>query len=327
MIDVSIIVPVYNVEKYLKRCLDSLVNQDYDDNKYEIIVINDASKDKSLDVIKDFQQKYKNIILKDLKENKGVSHARNLGIKSAKGEFLLFCDSDDFYSLDSLKIFMNYAKKNKSDFVMANYNVVNDSNVIKVDSTSYYQKKTISKKEAISYMTLTSCSKLIKKSLFINNKIFYPEDLKKCEELTVIPVLAYLAEKPIQINQYLYNYYQRSESASNSFTKGNVEELLYFDLSFNRMKEKLNNNYYDEIEFRMIDHLAYGKTLVMLKSKIKRKEIIKHINSLKKEYPKFIKNKYFKKYNFAKKIFVYVVYFKLVTLSKLMAFIHTKMLG
>ncbi len=327
MIDVTIIVPVYNVESYLERCLDSLVNQTYDKNKYEIYVINDSSKDKSLEIVKKYMKKYSIIKLKDLKNNKGVSNARNIGIRNARGKYLLFCDSDDYYELNALEIFMNFVKKNKADFVMANYSLTNGIKKININSTNYFSK-IITKKEAICYMTLTSCSKLIKRDLFVDNNIYYPEDLKKCEELTVIPVIAYLAKKPMILNCYLYNYYQRQESASNNFKKGNLSELNFFDESYKRMKDKIDNkDYFIEFEFRYIDHIIYGKTLVMLKSGVSKREILKHINDIKNNCPNFKRNKYLKKYSFAKKMFVYMIYYKLIVIARLLAYLHKILIG
>ena len=321
--DVTIIVPVYNVEEYLKKCLDSLVNQTYDKNKYEIYIINDASKDNSLNIIKEYQKKYSNITVNDLKKNKGVSNARNIGIKNAKGKYLLFCDSDDYYALDAIEKFMAKAKENNSDFVMANYYLTTDNNDIKDNTTNRFKNNTITKAESICYMTLASYAKLIKKDLFIKNNIYYPENLKRCEELTVIPVLSYLAKKPITIDEYLYHYYQREGSASNNHKQVSLDELYFFDESYNGFIKKFDKNKYkEEIEFRAIDHLLYGKTLVMLKSHISRKDIINHINEFNTLFPKLLKNKYLKEYSVAKRVFIILASKKMLFGTRVLAKIH-----
>ena len=101
----SIIIPVYNSEKYLKKCIDSVLNQSYDD--YEIIAINDKSNDNSEKILKEYGNK---INLHNVKEKNGVgpSHARNIGIKMAKGDYILFLDSDDYYKKDLLRIALTY---------------------------------------------------------------------------------------------------------------------------------------------------------------------------------------------------------------------------
>ncbi len=329
VIDVTIIVPVYNVEHYLRKCLDSLVNQDYDNKKYEILIVNDASTDKSINVIYEYHKQYSNISVYDLKKNGGVSNARNIGIENAKGQYLMFCDADDYYDTNAISIMMSYVKKEKADFIMANYYITNGINKISVDVSGYFSNMIISREEIVSYMTLTSSAKLIKKDLFINNNISYPTDLKRCEELSVIPIVAYFANKAVVIKDTLYYYYQRSDSVSNTNSKKTpIGDLDYFDKSFERFVANIDSlKYSQEIEFRAIDHLLYGKSLVMLKSGVQRKYIVNHINDFKRKYCKFTRNIYFKKYNIGKKIFVYSLNCKLLFVSKLLAYIHGKLTG
>lgn len=95
MLKLSIIIPVYNTEKYIKRCLESVCNQDLNKSDYEVIVINDGSPDNSKSIILKQQKIYKNIIYFE-QENKGLGAARNAGIRLAQGKYLMFIDSDDF---------------------------------------------------------------------------------------------------------------------------------------------------------------------------------------------------------------------------------------
>ena len=328
MIDVSIIVPIYNTEKYLSKCLNSLVNQNYSKDRYEIYLINDASTDKSLEIIKKYQKKYPNIVLYNSKINHGVSYSRNIGIKNSKGKYLMFCDADDTYDEKAISIFMNIINEQKADFVMADYYIENDKGKFSAGTTNYYQNNQITKKEIISYMSLTSCSKIIKKDLFIKYHLFYDEDVKRCEELSVILPLAYYANNPVVIKDNLYYYYQRKTSASNSNTEKEEKDILYFNITLDRFIKKINSDKYpEEMEFRAIDHLLYGKSLVILKSKMKRKILLKHINDFKKQYPKFIKNSYLKNYRLPKRLFVYCLNYKLIILCKFFAFLHKKVTG
>ena len=97
---ISVIIPVYNVEKYLVKCLDSLLNQEFSD--YEIIVVNDGSPDNSQSIIDSYVERYPKIVKSYIKENGGQGSARNLGISKAKGEYICFVDSDDFVESDFL---------------------------------------------------------------------------------------------------------------------------------------------------------------------------------------------------------------------------------
>ena len=117
---VSIVIPVYNVEKYLARCLDSVVNQTFPKGKYEIICVNDNSEDKSGEILEQYAKLYPNLKIIN-QEHQGLSVARNTGIKASKGKYILFVDSDDIVALNALEVLYNYAEKNKSDVVVFDF--------------------------------------------------------------------------------------------------------------------------------------------------------------------------------------------------------------
>ena len=123
MIKYSIIVPVYNVEKYLGKCLNSLVNQKNDN--YEIIIVNDGSTDNSQKIIDVYEKKYPKLIKSFEKENGGLSSARNYGIDNSNGKYLLFVDSDDYVSDNYLEVLDDSVNINNPDILVFNYNVVN----------------------------------------------------------------------------------------------------------------------------------------------------------------------------------------------------------
>ena len=114
---VSVVVPVYNVEKYLKRCLDSIINQTY--KNIEIILVNDGSKDNSRDICEEYEKNFDNIILIN-QENGGLSAARNTGLKYVKGEAVTFVDSDDWLELDAIAYYVDSMKKYNVDMVVTN---------------------------------------------------------------------------------------------------------------------------------------------------------------------------------------------------------------
>lgn len=114
---VSVVVPVYNVEKYLKRCLDSIINQTY--KNIEIILVNDGSKDNSRDICEEYEKNFDNIILIN-QGNGGLSAARNTGLKYVKGEAVTFVDSDDWLELDAIEYYVDSMKKYNVDMVVTN---------------------------------------------------------------------------------------------------------------------------------------------------------------------------------------------------------------
>ena len=131
MTKVSIIVPVYNVEQYLEKCLNSLVNQTIKD--FEIIIVNDGTKDSSQKIIDKYAKNY-SFIKSYIKENGGLSSARNYGIKKATGEYLAFVDSDDYVTEDMYEKMYQKAKEKDFDMVVCDLNYIYPDKKIKATS-------------------------------------------------------------------------------------------------------------------------------------------------------------------------------------------------
>ena len=138
----SIIIPVYNVEKYIGKCLDSIMNQTYKD--YEVIIVNDGTKDHSMEIVKDYDVKVIN------QKNQGLSAARNRGVKEATGDYILFIDSDDYIEKDLLKE-LNKSLKNNPDLVRFQVQEVYDNGkIMKYEEIPFEDK---SGEEAFSLIT------------------------------------------------------------------------------------------------------------------------------------------------------------------------------
>lgn len=126
---ISFIVPVFNIDKYLIHCLDSLLAQELDETNYEILIINDGSTDNSLSICLEYSNKYNNIHTIN-QINQGVSAARNKGIELAKGNYIAFIDGDDYLSINSISFLFNTIKNiNKYDLIKYNYHITNDYNL------------------------------------------------------------------------------------------------------------------------------------------------------------------------------------------------------
>lgn len=124
----SIIVPVYNVEKYIRLCFDSILNQNLNDDDYEIIVVNDGSTDNSINEIDDIIRSHRNIFLIN-QNNQGLSMARNNGLSHATGEYVLFIDSDDLFINNTLPTIITQAYNNKVDLLVADFYKMEDSEI------------------------------------------------------------------------------------------------------------------------------------------------------------------------------------------------------
>ena len=177
MKEISIIIPIYNVEKYVAECLNSVISQTYDHSKIECIIVDDCTPDKSMDIVNKIIGEYKGemtFITRRHKENEGLSSARNTGISIATGEYLYFLDSDDYIYPNSLELLMEGIGKNRDiDMVVGNFfderinklqmNIHNNE-IIKSIDLLYFGK--MEKKSA--------CNNLIKRKLFSRHNLRFP---------------------------------------------------------------------------------------------------------------------------------------------------------
>ena len=121
---VSVIIPVYNSEKYIEKCINSVLEQDY--QEFELILINDGSKDGSLKILERYKEKYKEKIVLVNQENCGVSKTRNNAIQIANGEYIMFMDNDDFIDKDYIKTYIEEIEKEDLDVVIGGYRRPNE---------------------------------------------------------------------------------------------------------------------------------------------------------------------------------------------------------
>ena len=239
---IGVIIPNYNSGIYIKRCLDSLLEQEYRVN--EIIVVDDCSTDESTKIVKEYTKKYNNIILLENEKNMGVSYSRNRGIENTKSEYIMFCDSDDWYEKQATKKMMEKVEDG-ADFVFVGYYITyKDGRKIEAKYNTFNNIE-ITKETCISYLPITSWAKLIKKSILVEHNIKYPVGIKNCEELPVIPVAGFYAQKIVYIDECLYNYFQRENSASNH----RLEDLSFYDITYEKFKKGIGTHAYSEIVY------------------------------------------------------------------------------
>ena len=242
---VSIIVPVYNVEKYLEKCLDSLVNQTLD--SYEIIVVNDGSPDNSQEIIDKYAAKYPDIVFAYKKKNGGLGDARNYGIDKARGEYIGFVDSDDWVDKKMFEAMYNMAKQENDDIVICDATEINDGWEAGKLSAGYCGPRTgglIKHADFIAHSLepAVAWNKLYRKSLFHLVKfatIWY-------EDMATTPILLSYAEKigylPIQL------YYYRQREGSIIKASGDKRTLGVIN-AWEKALQEVNEQYLTEMQF------------------------------------------------------------------------------
>lgn len=246
---VSVIVPVYNVEDYLHYAIESLVNQTYQD--FEVILVNDGSTDESGKLCDEYALKYKNIFSYH-KENGGLSDARNFGIKKSKGEFITFLDPDDYLESYALELFMKIQSRYKVDIVstrVESTNKYNDYTEYVLRDKDYSNVVLFNRKEFLLEVlydviaTVSACGKLYRKSIL---KKQFPKG-KIYEDLYIISEHLLETKKIAHTNIKIYNYYSRVGSIVNS---GFSDKQYDFFKAIEHNKEIIKKYYYDDKELQ-----------------------------------------------------------------------------
>lgn len=209
MVKISIIVAVYNKEKYLKKCLESLVNQTL--SNIEIIVVDDKSTDNSRDIMKYYEKQYKNKVKAIYnKKNMGIGYTRNSGIKIASGEFLGFVDADDYVSLDMYEKYYEFANRNKLDLVTGYYTKFGSENIL--FKNEYFEISNIKNNpELLLKLDYGPCNKIFKTNIIKDNNILFEENLKY-EDMPFVAKALKHSKNIGHINESYYYYYIHSNS-------------------------------------------------------------------------------------------------------------------
>ena len=205
---VSIIVAAYNIENYIKRCMDSIVSQTFKD--IEIIVVNDGSTDNTSKIIESFANNDKRIKTID-KQNEGLIEARKTGFKNSVGDYLLFIDGDDFLELNAINDAYLYASRYSFDIVCFNSFKAYDEYKIQFDT--FYNEEIVAS-EPLTALLLDKIlpaiwAKMIKREFIIKNQIKFPSNISYGEDLATVANWFMHNSKIGLLNKNLYNYYQR----------------------------------------------------------------------------------------------------------------------
>lgn len=286
MCKVSCIVPVYNVEKYLEKCLDSLVNQTMQD--IEILVINDGSTDSSQDIIDKYINKFPQKLKCITKENGGQGSARNLGLDIAKGEYISFVDSDDWIKNDCFEKMYSVAKQNDSDIVICNMVDNFENGDIVVYDCIHYENPALK--------TMSACNKIFKRDLIADNR--FPEKIWY-EDFAFTTPLILKAKTITPTEGDFYQCHVRNVSTMNNHNSvKNLDIITAYEEVITRTK---NDRTYESnkqlLEYILLEHIVVTTINRVAKQKNKDKtNVIKQLTSYgKQNISKNIKdNKYFK---------------------------------
>ena len=284
MYKVSIIVPVYNNERYIKECIDSIIKQTYEN--IEIIIINDGSTDKSEDIIKGYES-IDNRVVYIKQENGGPSKARNRGIDESTGNYIMFVDSDDTVDKHYVEFMLNEAISKDYDILCCGYTDISKYGVFNI---SDYDKYDTPNKDTFLELACKGTGgvlwgKIFKKNIITQNNIELKEEIFMCEDLIFILQYMTQCESFGSINKYLYNYNRLNDSSissniSNNYIDNHIKVCKYID-------QILTSSYINTLQInKIISNRIQSLVIVLLeleicnKSKLKINKIIQNINEI-----------------------------------------------
>lgn len=220
---VSIIIPVYNAEKTIGRCLESLIGQTYP--YVEIICVNDCSKDDSLKVLQDYASKDSRIVIINHETNKNAGGARNSGIKFANGHYVFFVDNDDWIKNDAIELLVDSSEDGHADLVASDWITYYSEDKQIYNKNLLPNASFIENREYITFHGFRMLGCLWKKSILIDNKLFYPENIF-FEDNAVGDTLFWYAQKISYVQLPLYYYYISSTSVTGFVTKRKISDRI-----------------------------------------------------------------------------------------------------
>lgn len=300
---VSVIVPVYNVEKYLKSCLDSLVNQTLSD--IEVVVVNDGSPDNCQLIIEQYEKMYP-FVKGYVKPNGGLADARNYGIQRASGDYIGFVDSDDTVELDMYEKLLKKAIEESADLVVCDLEYVwedGSKDPERMDGLTHIDGKTM--RSCLFASPLFAWNKLYRREFLLNSGLQYSVG-KWYEDIPVTVPLFALAEKVAYVPEVMIHYLQRPTSIMGS---GYDPRMFHI---FDQMKFiydyyqslGLLKKYHEEIEYLFVEHLMLYGAFRFLRTDHAEELCTTSFKMMKQYFPKYKNNTFLKRFSIKNRVFI-----------------------
>lgn len=288
---VSIIIPVYKVEKFLPRCIESVLRQSY--SNLEILLINDGSPDRSAEICDQYAEIDSRIRVIH-KRNEGVSATRNRGIKEASGDYIFFLDSDDFLSNNAISILIEVAKRTDADIVISNYARIDEKNMISKNNPFPASKEIPDFQHDIQerlnfyfYYGVEVWNRLYKTKVVKENQVFFDKGVYYAEDCLFNMKLFANKPKIAIVNEYTYYYYYNINSVANSYKKylfENFTLLLEKYIEYLEERDKIEE-FQDLISLRAFSSIDSVCQNCYRHSKSKFKDINREIKRFKNHAP------------------------------------------
>lgn len=319
----SLIIPCYNASAYIQKCIDSISKQKFDYNLFEVIFVDDCSSDDTYQVLLEVKNNTKlNLRIYKNEYNKGPGITRRFAAELALGDYICFCDSDDWLEDNTFEEIQKQVQVYTPDVVIYGMSYVLNgkrqdqcitSNFIKGNKESYI----INCGESL-------CNMCIKKELFLKVP---PIDIRYGEDLALVPLVLFNAHIITHIDLPLYNYFLRSGSVS----LGKLRLEAYKDMiqAFSHIENNLeiNNTTIKFIEFIGIKTVLYSSILMAIKAGNSNNTLLDIVQEFEKKFPKWNDNPYLKEIRKFKYIYLKSVYFRMWYMLRIYTWAHSKILN
>lgn len=316
---VSIVVPIYNVEQYLEKCVESICRQTYEN--LEIILVNDGSPDQCGQMCEEYAKK-DNRIKVIHKKNGGLSDARNSGVKLATGKYLLFVDSDDYIAKDLVEKTVTVAEKNNCDMVLYDYYYVEPDNV-EIRSTIVPANKVISleQEHTLLLAATSACAKLFNREFYVKANCPFPQGIY-FEDLATTSIFFMRAKRVFYLKEPLYYYINRENSimTGKNFEKSSHDKLVALEHILSAYKkEGKYEEYRQELEYLVFANEYFEPSKVLALAGEDGEYLEKYRKYMYETFPDIHNNKYVKNMGKKDKIHLWILDHKQYWMMRLLS--------
>ena len=289
MYKISIIIPIYNAEKYLRDLLNSITNQTMNLKDIQVIMVDDLSTDNSVKIMREYADQYDNFMAIELKQNNKIAGtARNEGIKQAKGKYLMFADSDDFYTKDACEVMYKAIEEKQADFITANYintdqdgtrwdRPIFDKKIYKDFKLSIYDYK-----KSFFILNSSACNKIFRKSFVEENEIKFLEGVP-AEDAYFTTSCFMKSERVYYISEIMYCYRQRNRNKKNTSVSFYCSRDYFsrINRAYQAIYENFKNNgylrFYRYVYAKNMSYMLYKFIDSEIITREERKEVLKEM--------------------------------------------------
>lgn len=317
----TIITPVYNSSHLMDRYFYSLENQTFKD--FEVVIIDDCSTDNSYDNLLKYKENSKiNMIIKKTKSNGGPGAARNMGLSEAKGQYVIFLDSDDYIDLNCLESLKVIIDKYECDCIIFDY-YYDYNNGKKVYGSSIPSQKEgiVDSKIALAKSTGSTCCKVYKTDNILINQIQFPP-IHRTEDLVFNKLALSICRNIYYLKKPLYFYLKNNASIMHN---KNYRTTLYTNKAFDIIENKLKRLYPEETEAIYIKDYLYSAIMILLSNKEDTSEIYSFIQNTTNRYPNWKSNKYIKDFELHQRVVINMIKYKFIFGLRIMSFLQMKL--